>query len=53
MRQRTLAESGYEQYRKTTRREQFLNEMERVVPWRELCALISSEVPSISVTAME
>lgn len=45
MRQHTLAESGFEQYRKTTRREQFLNEMERVVPWRELCALIEPVYP--------
>jgi hypothetical protein len=32
--------NGFERYRKKTRREVFLEEMEQVVPWRELCALI-------------
>jgi hypothetical protein len=33
MKQRTLAEqNGFEKYRKKTRREQFLEEMEKVVP---------------------
>ena len=40
MRQTTLAEGGFERYRKKTRREQFLEEMEQVVPWKELLALI-------------
>src|SRR6202051_4682634 len=39
--QRTLATmNGFERYTKKTRREVFLEEMEQVVPWRELCALI-------------
>jgi hypothetical protein len=29
----TLAGSGFEKFSKTTRRAQFLAEMERVVPW--------------------
>jgi IS5 family transposase len=33
MRQQTLAEGAFEMYRKPTRRERFLEEMERVVPW--------------------
>ncbi len=45
MRQRTLAEGGFERYRKRTRREQFLDDMERVVPWSELCALIEPFYP--------
>ena len=41
MKQRSLAMmTGFEKYGKKTRREQFLEEMERVVPWRELCALV-------------
>ncbi len=40
MRQQTFAEAGFEKHRKPTRREQFLDDMERVVPWEELCAII-------------
>lgn len=40
MRQQTLAEEGFERYRKPTRREQFLAEMEQVIPWRDLCKVI-------------
>ncbi len=42
MRQTTLATAGFERYRKPTRREMFLAEMDRVVPWRQLCALIGA-----------
>jgi len=45
MRQRTLAEEGFEKYRKPTRREQFLNEMDQVVPWRDLCKVIKPFYP--------
>ena len=38
--QLTLAGTGFEKYTKVTRRAQFLAEMHRVVPWRELCARI-------------
>ena len=40
MRQATLASVSFERYGKTTRRGAFLAEMERVVPWQQLCALI-------------
>ena len=43
MNQKTLA--GFEKYGKTTRRAQFLAEMERVVPWSELCAVIEPVYP--------
>ena len=36
---------GFEKYRKTTRRERFLAEMERIVPWAELCGLIEPVYP--------
>src|SRR5437867_10645019 len=40
MKQMTLGSSGFEKHAKATRRAQFLAEMDRVVPWKELCALI-------------
>jgi IS5 family transposase len=40
MKQLTLAAVGFERYAKTTRRAAFLAEMERVLPWSALCALI-------------
>jgi hypothetical protein len=40
MKQLTLAAVGFERYAKTTGRAAFLAEMERVVPWSALCALI-------------
>ncbi len=45
MRQATLASAGFERHGKTTRRGAFLAEMEHVVPWRELCALIEPICP--------
>jgi transposase, IS5 family len=44
--QRTLAMmTGFERYTKKTRRAQFLEEMEQVVPWRKLCGLIEPHYP--------
>lgn len=41
MKQQTLAmANGFERYTKKTRRTLFLEEMEQVVPWAELCALV-------------
>ena len=40
MKQMTLGSTGFEKHTKATRRAQFLAEMERVVPWKQLCALI-------------
>src|SRR5438128_1902682 len=46
MKQRTLAMmTGFEQYTRKTRRAIFLEEMEQVVPWRELCALVEPHYP--------
>lgn len=45
MRQQSLAEEGFEKYRKPTRRERFLEEMERIVPWAELGAVIEPFYP--------
>ena len=45
MLQQTLAEVTFEHYRKPTRREQFLTEMNRVVPWTDLVAVITPVYP--------
>ena len=45
MRQKTLTAGSFEKYRKPTRREVFLNEMDQVVPWSELCELIAPVYP--------
>jgi IS5 family transposase len=37
--------TGFEKYSKTTRRERFLTEMDRIVPWGDLCALIAPMYP--------
>lgn len=46
MRQSSFAEAGFERYSKRTRRERFLQEMDRVVPWEALEALIEPCYPS-------
>jgi IS5 family transposase len=45
MRQQTLAEATFERYRKPTRRERFLNEMDHVIPWGELAEVIEPFYP--------
>ena len=45
MRQRTLADEGFEKFRKPTRREQFLDEMDQIIPWRDLCKVIKPFYP--------
>jgi len=45
MQQQTFAEVTFEQYRKHTRRERFLDEMNRVVPWMDLVAAIEPVYP--------
>lgn len=45
MRQQIFATGGFERYRKPTRREQFLTEMEQVVPWAQLCQMIDPFYP--------
>ena len=44
--QETFAEVGFERYRKVTRREQFLTQMDTVMPWQKLTALIEPVYPS-------
>ena len=45
MRQQTLADNGFERFRKQTRRETFLLEMDRIIPWRDLCKVIKPFYP--------
>ena len=45
MKQLTLATSDFERFRKPTRREKFLAEMNEVVPWADLVALIEPYYP--------
>lgn len=45
MKQRTLATGDFEAFRKPTRREKFLAEMNKVVPWAELVAVIEPYYP--------
>jgi hypothetical protein len=47
MRQQTLAsQASFEKYGRKSRRELFLDEMERVVPWPELEALVEPHFPN-------
>ena len=45
MRQQTLADEGFERNRKATRRDQFLDEMEQIIPWHGLCEVIEPFYP--------
>jgi len=45
-RQRSFADQEYERFRKKTRRKQFLEDMNSVVPWRELAQIIEPHYPT-------
>ena len=50
MKQQTVAmaakyETGFEQHRRPTRRDEFLDTMNRIVPWADLCAVIDPHYP--------
>lgn len=47
MKQMSLTESGFVKKPKATRRQLFLGEMERVVPWGRLCMLIEPHYPKV------
>jgi IS5 family transposase len=46
MKRQTL--TGFEKYAKTTRRAQFLAEMDRIVPWLALEAVVEPLYPKVS-----
>jgi transposase, IS5 family len=41
MRQLTMATAAHDKHSKLTRGAAFLAEMEQVVPWRQLCAVVA------------
>ena len=45
MKQMSFASLAFANKKKVTRREQFLAEMDRVVPWAQLCALVEPHYP--------
>jgi IS5 family transposase len=46
MKQTTL--TGFEKYGKTTRRAQFLADMDKIIPWAELAAAVATAYPKVS-----
>ena len=46
MKQQSFASLTYQSKRKTTRREKFLAEMEQVVPWSDLVAVVQPHYPT-------
>ena len=43
--QDTFAEGGFDRFHKKTRREQFLEDMDRVIPWEELVNVVKPHYP--------
>ena len=48
MKQMSLSATGFERKTKRTRKRQFLDEMNLVVPWSELVALVTPHAPTRS-----
>ena len=46
MKQQTLADGSFEKFRKKTRKEQFLDEMETLIPWKQLTEVIEPFYPN-------
>ena len=44
-RQNALSEAGFEEHRRVTRKEAFLSQMDRVLPWSDLEGLIQPIYP--------
>lgn len=47
MKQQSLEASGFEVYRKKTRKEVFLGEMDQIIPWKELSEAIRPYYPDV------
>lgn len=45
MRQKSFS-SGFEKHRKQTRKEKFLEEMDRIIPWKELSQSLEPYYPN-------
>lgn len=48
MKQQSLETSGFEKYRKKTRKEIFLEQMNEIIPWTTLCKIIEPFYPKAS-----
>jgi len=46
MRQQSLEASGFEKFRKQTRKEVFLEQMNEIIPWAEMCEAIKPYYPN-------
>src|SRR5271157_2090207 len=44
--QMSFASTGFERFARTTRRGEFLAQMDAIVPWDRLCALVSPHYPT-------
>ncbi|MCU7891311.1 MAG: transposase [Candidatus Thiodiazotropha sp. (ex Ustalcina ferruginea)] len=44
--QQSLEATEFEKYRKKTRKEQFLDVMEQIIPWEEMCEVIAPYYPN-------
>jgi len=49
MKQNSFAFDGFEKYRKKTRKETFLEEMDQIVPWKEMTKAIGPYYPKVLV----
>jgi transposase, IS5 family len=47
MKQMSMATTGFEKHARPTRKTEFLAEMERLMPWADLCALIEPHYPKV------
>ncbi len=53
MKQQSLEVRGFEKYRKKIRKEHFLDEMEQIIPWKELGEVIAPCYPNPKKGAVE
>jgi len=51
VRQESFADEKFEKFRKVTRKEQFLDEMETIIPWKSLAVVIEPFYPNPERTA--
>ena len=49
MKPMSFAGTGFERFTKKTRRQAFLEEMDRIVPWSALCAVVEEHYPKDEV----
>jgi hypothetical protein len=49
MKQSSLAETGYERRPKATKRQRFLSQMDTVIPWSRLLAVVDAAQPKMTV----